>query len=125
MFNLPTITIYSKRQKIQARLAHHFFSRLRGLLWRKPLGIAEALLIMPCNSVHTMGMQYAIDVVFLSPDFQILHIVPVCQPRRFIRHKHAKHTLELLAGQAAALGLKVGMQLTLSSKQENLKQMST
>lgn len=123
MFNLPKATFDTKNQKINVHLANHFFSRLRGLLWSKPLDVAEALLIMPCNSIHTVGMHYAIDIVFLSSDYQILHIVPDCQPRRFISHKQAKHTLELLAGQAAAMGLKVGMQLTLSSKLENLKQL--
>lgn len=123
MPNQSTLTIHYKDTQIATRLANHFFSRLRGLLCTKPLAEAEALLIMPCNSIHTLGMPYAIDVVFLSPDFQIVHIVTHCQPARFFRHNEAKHTVELLAGQVAALGLKVGMQLTLSTQKVNFNRM--
>lgn len=115
MAKQTTVNIFYKERRIQALVADSFFRRLRGLLWTKPLGPSEGLLIVPCNSVHTIGMEYAIDVVFLSPDFQILHIATYCQPSKFFRHKHAKYTLELLAGQASVHDFKVGSQLRLST----------
>lgn len=92
-------------------IANHFLCRLRGLLFKPQLRFDEALLISPCKSVHTLGMRYAIDIVFLSPDYQILKIVRHCLPKRLASCKNAKHTLELLAGESNRLGLKVGMQL--------------
>jgi uncharacterized membrane protein (UPF0127 family) len=60
-------------------------------------------------------MQYAIDIVFLSPDFQVVQTATYCQPSKFFKHKQAKYTLELLAGQASLHDLKVGSQLRLST----------
>jgi uncharacterized protein len=115
MAKQTTVSIFYKERRIHARVADKFFSRLRGLLWSKPLQVSEGLLIVPCNSVHTIGMQYAIDIVFLSPDFQIVHIATYCQPSKFFRHKNAKYTLELLAGQSSVHDFRVGSQLRLST----------
>ncbi len=114
MYKYPTVNILYKGRRIQARVAENFFSRLRGLLWSKPLHPSEGLLIVPCNRIHTIGMQYAIDVVFLSPDFQIVHIATYCQPSKIFKYKYAKYTLKLLAGQASVHDFKVGSQLRLS-----------
>ena len=40
--------------------------RMRGLLGRAPPAAAEALWLRPCRSIHTIGMRYAIDVLFLD-----------------------------------------------------------
>jgi len=108
-----TVVLKAKTHQIETRLANGFLTRLRGLLCAKPLGPAEGLLLSPCKSIHTIGMAYSIDVVFLSPDMQIVSIVTDCKANRFESHKDAKHTLELLAGQAAKLDLKDGMQLSI------------
>jgi len=112
-FKAEQVMLCSKNQQITTRLADGFLTRLRGLLWSKPLQPAEGLLLSPCNNIHTIGMTYPIDVVFLSSDMEIVRIVPHCQPYRFANCKHAKHTLELLAGQAAALSLCEGGRLTM------------
>ena len=41
-----------------------YFDRLKGLLGTPALGAEEACWIDPCNSIHTIGMQYPIDVYF-------------------------------------------------------------
>ncbi len=45
-----------------------FFQRLRGLLARPAcwLGVRGVLVIAPCDSIHTYGMAYPIDVAFLD-----------------------------------------------------------
>ena len=45
-------------------LAANPWRRMRGLLGRKGLPAGHALLIRPCNAIHTLGMRFAIDVRF-------------------------------------------------------------
>lgn len=106
-----TKTIRVNDHVLSVTIANHFFSRLRGLLFKPALKLNEAILITPCSSVHTLGMRYAIDIVFLGADNQILKLVNNCLPTRIASCKHAKHCLELLAGESARLGFKAGMQL--------------
>ena len=47
-------------------------SRRRGLLGRTTFAEGAALIIAPCNSVHTFFMRMAIDVVFVSRSGEVL-----------------------------------------------------
>ncbi len=51
-----------------------FLQRLRGLLWRPAcwLGVRGVLAIAPCDSIHTYGMAYPIDVAFLDSCGRVL-----------------------------------------------------
>ncbi len=39
-------------------------ARMKGLLGRSGLPVGEALLLRPCNAIHTLRMQFAIDARF-------------------------------------------------------------
>ena len=41
-------------------------TRRRGLLGRDGLAAGSALMLTPCNAVHTVGMRFAIDIVFVD-----------------------------------------------------------
>lgn len=92
--------------------ADTFLLRAFGLLFRKPLGMGEALHLEPCNAVHTIGMRYAIDLVFLTRDFTIASVRSHVGRFRMCRFGRADSVLELRAGEAHRLGLKPGIQLT-------------
>ena len=80
-------------------LADTFVSRLVGLLKHKKLEDGEGLLINRCKQVHTFGMKFSIDALFLSRDGEILHIEDDIRPGRVSRHiKKAHQVLELKAG---------------------------
>lgn len=97
-----------------ARLANNFWTRFRGLMWTSELPAGEALLIVPCNSVHCFGMRYAIDVAFLSKSGEVLHMIPDMAPGKVSPIiKGARATLELPAGTLAATGTQVGDRLEL------------
>src|SRR4029077_19922155 len=49
-------------------------SRKRGLLGRDGLAPSHALVIAPCNGVHTFGMRFAIDVIFVARDGRVVKI---------------------------------------------------
>ena len=53
-----------------------FKERSRGLLGRP--GIAGAMLLRPARSVHSMGMQFAIDVAFCNRELVVVRTV--CLP---------------------------------------------
>ncbi|MEO1766228.1 DUF192 domain-containing protein [Thiobacter aerophilum] len=76
------------------------------------LGREEGLLILPCAAVHTFGMAYAIDAVFLDARQRICRIVAPLPPWRIAVCPSSRAVLELSAGQAEALGLEVGQSLT-------------
>jgi uncharacterized protein len=88
--------------------ANRFFPRARGLLGGERLGQNEALWIRPCGSVHTIGMRYAIDVIFLDRQQRVVCVRRQVEPLRFARHRHAHSTIELLAGTATAIAIAEG-----------------
>lgn len=63
--------------------ADSFLSRLKGLLFTKKLESADCVLIVPCGSIHTLGMRYPIHIIFLSKNNTILAIKNNLQPNRF------------------------------------------
>lgn len=87
-----------------------WLQRLRGLLFSPPLPSdgSDALLIRPCSAIHTLGMGYDLDVVFLDKDGQVMSIHPNVKPWRGCVQAGARDVLELRGGVAARTGLKVG-----------------
>ena len=66
----------------QAEKAESHWARLMGLMGRRGLPEGGALLITPCSSVQTFFMRFAIDVVFLDGDGQVVKVVPALKPYR-------------------------------------------
>ena len=92
-------------------VADTVWTRTRGLLGRTRLCANEGMLIKQCFSVHTVGMLYPIDIVFLRSDGYILRVVSTLRPLRLSVCKGADMVLELSAGCAKALQLKPGVQI--------------
>lgn len=92
-------------------LATSLGERMRGLLGRPPLAHNQGLLISPCNSVHTLGMTYPIDVIYIDRNQCVVKIVPELKPQRVSFCIKASATLELCAGSAKKLKLNLGDQL--------------
>src|ERR1700679_1443849 len=59
--------------------------RLRGLLPtpQRDFRNSGGLWIRPCHGVHTLGMQFPIDVVYLDHENKVVHLEPNLQPWRF------------------------------------------
>lgn len=82
--------------------------RMRGLLGREALQIGEGMLLEHCHSIHTLGMSYALDILFLDRQLKTMKIVRELPPLRMAGCRGAHMTLELYSGSAAALGLDEG-----------------
>ena len=80
-------------------LADGVWSRFIGLIGRRQLPDGGGLLIVPSNGVHTLGMLFAIDVVFLDRGGRILEVRHQLAPFR-ITHLNwgAYSVLELPPG---------------------------
>lgn len=89
-------------------------TRRRGLLGRESLGETEGLLLTPCKAVHTVGMRFPIDVIFIDRDGRAVRIVPALAPWRIAISARAKAVIELAAGTAAASDIRIGDMLYLA-----------
>lgn len=83
------------------------WSRMRGLLARPKLAgdATEALWLTPCSNIHTIGMRYALDIVFLDGDGRVLGWRTTVPPWRMRWCRRARHTVEFAAGALAELGI--------------------
>lgn len=95
----------------RALLASTSATRRTGLLKHDSLPDGEGLLITPCEGVHTFGMKFPIDVIYLSKKRVVLKIRPNMPKRRISFCLRAHSVLELPAGKAGSTGTTVGDQL--------------
>ncbi|HSS32058.1 MAG TPA: DUF192 domain-containing protein [Solirubrobacterales bacterium] len=80
-------------------------SRLLGLSWLEREQAGSGLLIPRCSSVHTFGMRFELDLVFIDPDGRALALHRGVPPRRVVGCRGAAAVLELpAAGGESALG---------------------
>jgi uncharacterized protein len=69
---------------VELSVATSFRERLIGLAWsRAPR--APALLFPGCRSVHTFGMRFALDLVWLDSDGRVVRIDRAVPPWRVRR----------------------------------------
>ncbi len=107
------LTVRREGQVLFGRIrhAHDFFARLRGLLLTGPMQADDGLLLSPCSQVHTIGMTYPIDVVFLDRTGCVLRCLSDVRPYRAVRSPGAVYTLEVAAGRVRRLGIMLGQRL--------------
>jgi len=98
----------------EAKLADGYFSRLVGLLgktrrWARP---GRGLWILPSHGVHTIGMLFAIDLVFIDRDGLVVHTEEYVRPFRISRVTlKAQSVLELPPYTVFRSGTQVGDRL--------------
>ena len=94
------------------RVADSWWHRLRGLLARPPLCEGEGMLLLDCDSVHTVGMRQTIDVAFLDAEGTVVRSLPRLRPWRLgFGGRDAVHALELPAGRINQTGIVPGDRL--------------
>ena len=88
--------------------ATSWLERAAGLLFRAPLAADECLRIAPCSSVHTIGMRYPIDVVFVDRAGRVAGMSRHVRPLRAAMCLKADATFEFRVGAIDRLGLALG-----------------
>jgi len=93
--------------------------RRTGLLKHQSLEPGQGLWIVPCEAVHTFGMKFPIDVLYLSKQKKVLKIRDNMKRSRMSICLRAHSVLELPAGYAAQTSTQVGDQLEFIKRVEN------
>lgn len=90
-------------------------ARVKGLLGSHPPDPGSALALKGAKQVHTIGMRFAIDVVFVDDDFVVLYVVRGMRPFRVSRWvRGAAWAIEMGPGGAEAI--RVGDRLGLDQE---------
>jgi uncharacterized protein len=83
--------------------------RMIGLLGRQSLGCDEGLWIKSCNGIHTFGMKFPIDVLFLSKRHTVVGVRKRVVPNRMTPlFFSAASVVELPEGKIEETATKVG-----------------
>ncbi|HTB97235.1 MAG TPA: DUF192 domain-containing protein [Terracidiphilus sp.] len=93
-FNLTRKTLIASRVELAGTGA----KRTKGLLGRTGMSSGEALWIVPCEAVHTFGMKFALDLIYLDRERRIRKIRRNVPPWRLSGCLTAHSVLELAAG---------------------------
>lgn len=96
-------------------VAEHGIARSKGLLGRSSLIPGHGLWILPCEAVHTFGMRFPIDLVYLDRNHRVRKVRSNVVPWRMSACLLAHSVLELAAGAVAKTGTIPGDKLSFSS----------
>ena len=111
----------TRRQYLATQLAvaATHWTRFCGLMGRKSANFPQGrgLWIVPCRGVHTWGMRFPIDVVYLTPENVVLHLEQALRPWRFapVRFRAAS-VLELPENTVRSTGTTIGDQLEIHTR---------
>jgi uncharacterized protein len=85
--------------------------RMRGLLGFSGLGDTEGMWFPKCRIIHTLGMQFPIDLVYLTEAMEVCKVVEALRPTRLSACLAADSVIELNAGAAKRLELEPGTRI--------------
>jgi len=118
--------VYNKTRETfvatEAIVADSYVRRLVGLLgktkrWTR---LGTGLWIVPSSGVHTIGMLFPIDLIFLNKDKEVIHIEEYVRPFRISKVSlKANSVLELPPHTIYRSGTQVGDRLEISSLNGN------
>ncbi len=97
---------------VDIKMANSFRTRMLGLHTDRQLHFGDGVWLVPCNSVHTIGMRSSIDVIFLNTGGRIVRVVENLRPGRIVwRVPEAHSALEVPAGVVRSGETQVGDQV--------------
>jgi uncharacterized membrane protein (UPF0127 family) len=120
------VYIYNKTRETfvatEATVADSYLRRLVGLLGKTKrwAQLGRGLWIVPSRGVHTIGMMFPIDLIFLSKEKEVVHVEEHLRPFRISAVSlKATSVLELPAHTVFRTGTQVGdrMEITRLNKQ--------
>ena len=88
---------HSRMLGFEVPVATTFRSRLLGLAFLDREDAGPGLLIPRCRSVHTFGMRFALDIVFLDEEGTVVELRRSVPAGRIVRNRDASEVLELPA----------------------------
>jgi uncharacterized membrane protein (UPF0127 family) len=74
-----TYCVYNQTREcflsLDVRAADTIFSRLRGLIGRLKLRSDEGIWVVPSRGVHTLGLLFPLDLIYLDEHYRVIHLV--------------------------------------------------
>ncbi len=119
----PTYCVFNKTNEsflgLKVTCASTSLARLRGLLGKLRVSPGEGLWVVPSRGIHTVGLMFPLDLVYLDAGDRVIHLVEHLRPFRFspIRLNCAS-LLELPAHTIYASQTRVGDQLLICTPEE-------
>ncbi len=90
-------------------IADSWWKKIIGLVGQKKWPSGQWLYLPKCRQVHTFGMRFAIDVIFLDKDQRVVGVVESIVPWRISPYFSAAHgCLEGASGSSKILSPKIG-----------------
>ena len=86
---------------LDVRVARTPLARLRGLAGLRVLPPGAGLLLPRSRSIHTFGMRFALDLVWLDAAGEIVRVDRAVPPRRVRACRRARAVVELPAATSA------------------------
>jgi uncharacterized membrane protein (UPF0127 family) len=122
------VSIFNKTRQsflaTNAVVANTYLSRLIGLLGQTPKWVREGqgLWIVPSRGVHTIGMMFSLDLVFLTKDKEVVHVEERVPPFRISKVLLKAHSvLELPPEAISRSGTQVGDALEIGVLEAGIK----
>ncbi|MBZ5501979.1 MAG: DUF192 domain-containing protein [Acidobacteriia bacterium] len=113
--------VYNKTRETflatETAIANSYFPRLVGLLGKTKrwAQFGRGLWIVPSRGVHTIGMLFPIDLIFLDKEKQVVHLEEYLRPFRVsVVSLKASSVLELPTHTIYRTGTKVGDRLEIA-----------
>lgn len=104
-------------------VADTYWTRLRGLLGRASddFGEGSGLWIVPCHGVHTLGMGFPIDAIYLDREMNVIHVESDLRPWRVAPVRRlATSVLELPCRTATQTKTAIGDKIEITIPPEDL-----
>jgi uncharacterized protein len=115
------VYVYNKTRETfvatDTSVADNYLRRLVGLLGksRRWANNGSGLWIVPCKGVHTIGMMFPIDLIFLDKDHEVVHLEEHVRPFRISKVSLKSFSvLELPVHTIFRTGTRVGDRLEIS-----------
>ncbi len=100
----------------QVVMATSVWQRLVGLLGQTSWPPDRAMVFAGCNSIHTVGLRFPIDVIFMDRNWKGVALRPAVVPGRLIPPiRGAWGTIEMAEGSIQQSALEIGEQLHLAT----------
>src|ERR1700677_2053715 len=118
-----TYCVYNQTREcflsLDVRAADTIFSRLRGLIGRLKLRSDEGIWVVPSRGVHTLGLLFPLDLIYLDEDYRVIHLVEYFPSFRIAPLKtQAESVLELATHPIYSSQTQPGDQLVICVAEE-------
>ena len=118
-----TLCVFNRNREsflgLRVAPANTMITRLKGLLGKIRLKPHDGVWLVPSRGVHTVGLLFAIDVIYLDADKRVIHLVENLRPFRIspIRIRCAS-VLELKLRSICSSNTQVGDELLICSPED-------